>query len=136
MSGSLYIDPIMSPPNRNHLVPFAAFLGGYIAFNLAAITGAFEGARPPGTWGLALAVSAPAIGLIWAHLAWLRASDEFVRAIHAKRFIVATGISMAAASAWGFMEIHGNVRHLSPALFVPVFYTAYLLVSPFIRNSH
>ncbi len=111
-------------------------IGGYLAFNVAAITGAFEGARPPGTWGLAFAVCAPVIGLIWTHLAWMRDSDEFVRAVHAKRFIVAMGIAMAVSSAWGFLEIYAGVRHISPAMILPLFYVGYGLVSPFIRTSH
>jgi putative oxidoreductase len=32
----------------------------------------------------------------------MRESDEFVRAVTAKQFIVATGLTMAAATVWGF----------------------------------
>lgn len=126
----------MNSTNQKYLLPFIGFIAGYLAFNFAAITGAFSGARPPGSWGLALVVSAPVIGLIWAHLSWMRDSDEFVRAVHAKRFIVAMGITLGTASAWGFLEIYAKVPHLSPALLLPIFYLAYGFVSPFIRTSH
>ena len=126
----------MNNQSKNYPLRFAGFIGGYLAFNFAAVTGAFEGAKPPGTWGLALVVCSPVIGLIWTHLSWLRDSDEFVRAVHAKRFIVAMGIAMAVASAWGFLEIHAAVRHISPAMILPVFYLGYGLVSPFVKTSH
>lgn len=126
----------MNTLTTNYPLRFTGFIVGYLAFNLAAITGAFTGARPPGTWALAVVVCAPVVGLIWTHLAWLRDSDEFVRAVHAKRMIVALGITMAIASAWGFMEIYAGVLHVSPAMILPLFYAAYGLVSPFIRTSH
>ena len=126
----------MNATDKKYLLPFIGFAAGYLVFNFASISGAFAGARAPGTWGLALVVSAPVFGLIWAHLSWMRHSDEFVRAVHAKRFIVAMGITMAIASAWGFLEIYANVPHISPALLLPVFYLAYGFISPFIRTSH
>ena len=126
----------MSSTNKKYLAPFIGFVAGYLIFNFAAITGAFEGAHAPGTWGLALVVSAPVFGLIWTHLSWMRDSDEFVRAVHGKRFIVAMGITMAVASAWGFLEIYANVPHVSPAMILPIFYAGYSFASPFIRTSH
>lgn len=126
----------MNSITKKYASRFTAFGLAYLAFNIAAITGAFEGARSPATWGLAFVVSAPVLGLIWTHLSWLRESDEFIRAVHAKRFIVATGIALAISSAWGFLEIYAGTTHISPALILPLIYSFYFLTTPFIRTSH
>jgi putative oxidoreductase len=122
--------------HRQYLIRTLLFMGGYTLVNLSAIFGAFDDVRGPGAVGLALTVSAPLAGHIWATLAYLRDSDEFVRGVMAKRFIVASGIAMALASAWGFMEIYAHAWHAPGSLFLPLFWAAFGAVSPFIRNSH
>lgn len=107
-----------------------------MAVNVAAITGAFDGLKPPGTWGLALVVTAPIIGHIWATLAWMRDSDEFVRALAAKRFVVATGATLAIVSIWGFMELYAKAPHVSAAMVYPLLWASFGLSSSFIRTSH
>lgn len=108
---------------------------GYLAVNAAALTGAFDGMRAPGTWGFALVAAAPVIGQIWALLAYMRDGDEFVRGLAACRFIIASGISLALASAWGFMELYAGARHLPAAWLFPLFCAAFGLVSPFVRST-
>lgn len=130
------IHPSPALSSRKYLIRTALFMGGYVAVNLAAITGAFDGMRPPGTWAFALVVSAPVIGQIWALLAWMRDGDEFVRAVMAKRFIVATAVALAVATAWGSMELYAGARHISAAMVFPLFCLAFGLVTPFIRTSH
>lgn len=122
--------------NRKYAIRAALFLGAYVAINLAAISGAFEGMRPRGAWGFSLVVAAPVIGHIWSYLAWMRDSDEFVRALTAKRFIVATGVALAVASIWGFMELYAKAPHVSAAMVYPLLWLCFGLVSPFIRTSH
>lgn len=122
--------------NRRYLIHTTLFMGGYVAANLAAIAGAFDDITPRGAWALAIVVSAPIIGHIWAFLAWMRESDEFVRGMAMKRLAVATGITLALCSMWGLMEFHAKTTHISPMMIVPVFWLAYAAVSPFIRTSH
>lgn len=109
---------------------------GYVAVNVAAILGAFDGIRPPGSYALALTAAAPLAGHIWATLAYMRDSDEFVRGLMAKRFIVASGIAMALFCGWGFMEIYAGAKHAPGSLIYPLFWAAYGAVTPFIRTSH
>ena len=85
---------------------------------------------------LALAAAAPIAGHLWALLAWIHDSDEFVRTLAAKRFIVTTGIILASVSAWGLMEMHAHAPHLPSVLIVPLFWVVWAAVSPFIRTSH
>src|SRR4051812_47794703 len=121
---------------RQYHIRTYLFMGGYTAVNLAAIFGAFDNVRPRGALALALVVSAPLAGQIWAMLAYMRASDEFVRGLMAKRFIVASGLAMALFSAWGFMETYAHVWHAPGWLVLVLFYLCYGVTAPFIRTSH
>ena len=121
---------------RKYVFRTMAFMSGYVAINVAAIFGAFDDiASTPAAWVLALAVSAPVVGQIWATLSLMRDSDEFVRAVTAKQFIVASGIAMAIASVWGFGESYADAPHQPAWLIYPLFWACFGLVAPFIRSS-
>ena len=106
-----------------------------MAVNIAAIFGAFDDIGPAAAWVLALAVAAPVAGQLWALLALMRDSDEFVRAVEAKRFILAAGTAIALFSAWGFGESYANAPHAPGWLVFPLFWAIYGAVSPFVRTS-
>jgi putative oxidoreductase len=125
-----------SKNNKKYFIRSFLFMGGYVAVNLAAITGAFDGMKPPGTWAFSLVAAAPIVGHLWAVLAWMRDSDEFVKALAAQRFVVAAGVAIAIASMWGFMEIYAKAAHISCAMIYPLLWVAFGAVSPFIRTSH
>ncbi|HYC67200.1 hypothetical protein [Brevundimonas sp.] len=113
-----------------------AFMSGYVAINVAAILGAFDDiASPVAAWGLAAAVSAPVVGQLWATLSLMRDSDEFVRAVTAKMFILAAGLAMALATLWGFGESYADAPHIPAWLIYPLFWACFGLVAPFVRNS-
>lgn len=122
--------------NKKYFIRSFLFLGAYVAVNAAAISGAFDGMKSPGTWGFSLVVAAPIFGHLWAVIAWMNDSDEFLRALAAKRFIVAAGVAIAIASMWGFMEIYASAAHVSAAMIYPLFWIAFGAVSPFIRTSN
>ena len=125
-----------SETNKKYFIRAALFMGSYVAVNVAAITGAFDDMKPRGAWGFSLAVAAPVIGHLWSYLIWMRDSDEFVRTLAAKRFIVATGVTVAIASIWGFMELYAKAPHVSAAMVYPLLWAAFGIVTPFIRTSH
>jgi hypothetical protein len=125
----------ISTPARKYRIRSNLFLGGYVAVNLAAILGAFDDMKSPATWVFSWIVAAPVVGHIWALLAWMRDSDEFVRALTAKRFIVASGLAMAIASAWGFMELYAKAPHVSAAMIYPLFWVTFGLASAFIHTT-
>ena len=125
-----------SSAHRRYVVRTMAFMSGYVAINVAAIFGAFDDiGSPVAAWALALAVSAPVIGQIWATLALMRESDEFVRAVTAKQFILAAGIAMAIASVWGFGESYADAYHVPAWMIYPLFWACFGLVAPFVRSS-
>jgi len=122
--------------HKRYLFRTAAFMGGYVAINLAAIFDAFDDAAGWGAYALGLAVAAPVAGQIWATLMLMRDSDEFVRGVTAKQFIRSSGIAMALATAWGFGESYAGAPHVPAWLIYPLFWGLYGLVTPFVRDSH
>ncbi len=126
----------MDPAHKRYVIRTNLFMAGYIAVNVAAITGAFDpivGSRAGILLGLA--VAAPIAGQLWATLALMNESDEFVRALNAKRFIIASGLAMALFSAWGFAESYGDAPHAPGWLIYPLFWGLFGLVSPFLKSS-
>ena len=122
-------------PHKKYIIRTTAFMGGYTAVNVAAIFGAFDDIGRTAGLALGLVVAAPVAGQIWATLALMAESDEFMRALLAKRFIVASGLAMAIATAWGFMESYGDAPHIPAWIIYPLFWGLFGLVTPFIRTS-
>lgn len=126
-----------SDAHKRYVVRTMAFMSGYAAVNVAAIFGAFDDiASPVAAWGLALTVSAPVVGQIWATLSLMRESDEFVRAVVAKQFILASGLAMAVASVWGFGESYAAAPHLPAWLIYPLFWGCFGVIAPFVRSTN
>jgi hypothetical protein len=125
----------MPRPDRAYLLRTFGFMAVYVAINVAAILGVFDRLSGPGRWGLSLAVALPIAGQIWANLALMHESDEFVRALTAKRFILASGLAMALFSAWGFAESFAGAPHAPGWLVYSLFWAMYGVVTPFVRNT-
>jgi putative oxidoreductase len=126
-----------SPAHKRYVIRTVAFMSGYVAVNVAAIFGAFDDiASPVAAWALALTVSAPVVGQIWATLSLMRESDEFVRAVVAKQFILASGLAMAVASVWGFGESYADAYHLPAWIIYPLFWACFGLIAPFVKSSN
>ena len=127
-----------TPAGRRYIIRTWAFMVPYMLVCISMmLTDAFdEIIGKPAGWGLAAAISAPVIGQLWATLSLMRESDEFVRAVAAKQFILAAGLAMALATFWGFAETFANAPHLPGWLIYAAFWGLYGLVSPFIRTSN
>jgi putative oxidoreductase len=125
----------MDLAHRRYVTRTIAFMVPYVAVNMAAIRGAFDDRAAPGSYLLGLAVAAPVIGQLWATLALMHDADEFVRALTAKRFILASGGAMAIFTAWGFVEEYARAPHVGGYMVYPLFWLCYGLVSPFVRTT-
>ena len=126
-----------TPAHRRYIIRTMAFSVPYVAICVAMMTtDAFDDLMgKPAAWVLAAAVSAPVIGQSWATLALMRESDEFVRGLTAKHFILAAGLAMAVAVFWGFGETFAGAPHIPAWLIYPLFWALYGVSSPFIRSS-
>lgn len=122
---------------RKYVIRTAAFMGGYAAIMMGVIFGAFDDIQgKPAAWLLAAAVTAPVAGQIWTTLAVMRDSDEFVRAVMAKQFILAAGVAMALFTGWGFAESFADAPHAEGWLIYPLFWSALGLIAPFVKSSN
>lgn len=125
-----------SSVDQKYYIRTTLFMAGYTFFLIASMTGAFDDITSRGGWGLGLAATAPAAGCLWALLSWMHHSDEFIRALSAKRFVVATGITLALLSGWGFAEMVAKAPRFPLSLILPLFWIVRGIVTPFVRTSH
>ena len=126
-----------TPAHRRYVIRTWAFMLPYMAICLSMFTGAFEPIlNSPAGWFLYADVSAPVDGQIWATLTLMRESDEFVRALTAKQFILAAGLAMAAAVFWGFGETFAGAPHIPAWLIYPLFWAFYGVTAPFIKATN
>ena len=127
-----------TPAGRRYVLRTFAFMIPYMLICVAMMTtDPFDELMgKPAGWALAAAVAAPVVGQLWATLALMRESDEFVRMVTAKQFIIASGLAMAAVTFWGFGESFAGAPHLPDWLIYPLFWAAFGLVAPFIRSSN
>lgn len=125
-----------TPALRRYIAVTFAAMAVYVAMNSAAMAGALEGLDQPALYVFAGLVSLPIFAQIWATVVAMRDSDEFMRAVMAKRFILAAGGAFALFSAWGFAESFAGAPHAPGWLVYPLFWGLYGLVTPFVRSSH
>ncbi|WP_374470812.1 hypothetical protein [Phenylobacterium sp.] len=125
----------LDPAHRRYRFRTLAFMAAYAALCTAWIFDAFDDVRPPGAWLLALAAAAPLAGQLWATLALMRETDEYVRGLMAKRFIIASGLSMTLFSAWGFAESFARAPHVEGWFIYSLFWACYALACGTVRTS-
>lgn len=126
-----------TPAGRRYAMSTMGFMAVYVAVMVATIAGAFDDIQgKPAAWGLALAVAGPIAGQIWATLTFMRDSDEYVRAVTAKQFIIASGVAMALFSAWGFGESFAGAPHAEGWLIYPLFWLIFGCAAPLVRSSN
>jgi putative oxidoreductase len=111
------------------------FMLGYVAALVLAVGGALDAIGGVSGWILAAAVAAPVAGQIWATLAFIRDSDEFVAGVTAKRFILAAGMTFALSVFWGFAEKFAEAPHIEGWWVYVVFWGLMGFMPLFIRSS-
>ena len=70
---------------------------------------------PTGPLAVALAIlpALPLVGVIWAMGRLLvEEQDEYLRSLHVRQFMIATGFMLAVTCIWGFLETFGLVMHV------------------------
>ncbi|MFW2342157.1 hypothetical protein [Brevundimonas sp.] len=111
------------------------FMLGYVVALVLAVSGALDAIGGVSGWVLAAAVAAPVAGQIWATLAFIRDSDEFVAGVTAKRFILAAGMTFALSVFWGFAEKFAEAPHIEGWWVYVVFWALMGFMPVFIRSS-
>lgn len=123
-------------PHWRYAVRTALFMAIYALFHVAAIFGAFDAwIGTPAGWVLALAVALPIAGQVWALMRLIADSDEYLRALWAKRVVLSAGIVLVVCTLWGFGETYANAPGLKAWLVFPLFWAVSAIVWPFVRSS-
>lgn len=94
----------------------AAYVAG---IGLASVT--IDRAAPLGplTIGLALVPGAAMLAAIWAMGRFLTdLADEYLRMLEVRKFIVATGVTLAITSVWGLLELYSDSLPRLPVFYV------------------
>jgi hypothetical protein len=74
-----------------------------------------EAMAPTGPLAVALAIlpALPLIGMIWAMGRLLvEEQDEYLRSLHVRQFMIATGFMLTVTCVWGFLETFELVPHV------------------------
>ena len=72
-------------------------------------------------WFAGILPSLPVLGLIWTMLRYMREEeDEYLRARAANAGLIGTGLLLAIATVWGFLEMFGLLPHIPSWAAVPV----------------
>ncbi|MFT4250934.1 MAG: hypothetical protein QM608_00410 [Caulobacter sp.] len=130
------IGKFQTSAQKRYAIRIVAFTVPYVLVNMGAIFGAFDDIKSPvAAWALALVTAAPVIGQIWALLAYMTESDEFVRGLIARQFIIAAGLAMALFTGWGFGESYAHAPHAPGWLILPLFWAMFGLTSIFVRST-
>jgi hypothetical protein len=89
-------------------------MGTYVVALVVAIV-LHDRFAPTGPLAVALAIlpALPLIGVIWAMGRLLvEEQDEYLRSLHVRQFMIATGFMLAVTCIWGFLETFELVPHV------------------------
>ncbi|WP_240330844.1 hypothetical protein [Sphingorhabdus sp. Alg239-R122] len=104
----------MSPQIKRYLKRIAILMVLYLIFLFSAdylIDNEMVSGAP--AYILALLAGLPVAGMFWAiGMLLIEETDEFLRMLLVRQTLIATGIAMAAASIWGFLENFGLAPHV------------------------
>lgn len=89
----------------------------------------------PSAYLVAALPAVPVAGMMMAVLKHMNSSDEFVRALLAKRFVIAAGLTFVGCAVWGFLESFAKAPHIELWLVFPAFWVAFGPVTPFVKTT-
>jgi hypothetical protein len=89
----------------------------------------------PAVIGILAVVGLSVVGQFGAAYRLVATQDEFVRGITAKRVIAAAGVTITVAVVWGLAQQFLDVRPVPMWLVYPFFWSAFGMVTPFIRDT-
>ena len=127
-----------SPAVKRYMQRFLPAMGLYVVVLLASLfaIGALEPSGPL-LWILAVAPAVPILAVIAIMGLYIaEESDELPRAVMVQSMLWGIGLTLAAATVWGFLENADLVPHLSSFLIFPLFCAAMGLAQPFVWRRY
>jgi hypothetical protein len=106
MKRKLVMPLYRSPAMRRYVIRLAVLMTFYLVFLFAAVR-AFRADAVHGAfaYGLAILPALPVIGVFWAVMRLLMEEpDEFIRLLHVRQSLVATGFCLTVMTVWEFLQ--------------------------------
>jgi hypothetical protein len=128
----------MSAAVRRYMSRFIPAMLLYVAVLTASIWG-MNALHPHGLllWAVAVAPALPIMAVIAIMgLYVVEETDELPRTVMVQSMLWGIGLTLAAATVWGFLENAKLVPHLSSFLMFPIFCAAMGLSQPFVWRRY
>lgn len=125
----------LTPAVRHYLLRFTLAMALYVVFLLLAVW-AFPRYHPAGLLAYLLAIlpALPIIGVIGVVALYMAEEpDEFQRALLVRAMLWGIGLTLAATTAWGFLEVFRLAPHLDLYLVFPLFCVFAAIANGFVR---
>lgn len=123
---------------KRYMQRFLPAMGLYVVVLMASLFAirAFEPAGPL-LWILAVAPAIPILAVITIMGLYIaEEGDELPRAVMVQSMLWGIGVTLSAATVWGFLENADLVPHLSSFLMFPLFCAAMGLAQPFVWRRY
>lgn len=120
---------MQNPARRAYIRRFIPTMIVYVLLVMAA-TALSETAlgRGPAIWAIAMLPALPLLYVFWIIGRYIAEQhDEYLRVLEVRKALIATGLTLAATTVLGFLEIYAELPHM-PLFFVPVIWFAGLFV--------
>lgn len=89
----------------------------------------------PAGYAVAATQALPVAGAIWVFLRYTDKLDEYLRGLIMKRFISATGLTLFACTAWGFLEQYMAAPHMPLYLVYPLLWGMFAVTTVIYRSD-
>lgn len=108
------IGGMSSPALKNYNRRFMVWTFGYmIALTISITLHQKMQLTQPLLWLAAILPALPVLGMIWTMVRYMREEqDEYLRMRASNAALIATGLLLAIATAWGFLEMFGLVPYV------------------------
>ena len=127
-------------PITEYTIGFTVWMVAYVAALFFAGY-YFRGMTPLGApqapllYAIALLPSIPIGGTILVFLRFMDRSDEYMRSLMTRRFIVATGITLFISTAWGFVRNYTETPGSGLDYSYMIFWLSFAVSCTFVRDS-
>lgn len=95
-----------SPAIRRYTLRLAVLMAAYLVTLFIAVRAIrADAVSGPAAYALAIAPALPVIGVFWAVMRLLvEEPDEFIRLLHVRQCLVATGFCLTVTTVWEFLQ--------------------------------
>jgi hypothetical protein len=132
------VAPRHRPAARRFRRRLALTMLAYMAVLLPVGWMAHHHVQPPAPWLylVGVAPALPILAAIWVILRYLtEEDDEYLRMLQVRTFVVATGLTLAITSAWGFLQAYAGLPMIPLFYVFVIFALSQLVAGPLVMRT-